>query len=72
VCGSGSDIVQTILALAHNLGMKGVAEGVETDDQLSKLKAMACEYVQGFVFSKLVDNQEAGTLLGKLFGGVED
>ncbi len=65
--GSGTDIVQTILTLAHNLGMKVVAEGVETDDQLSKLKAMDCEYVQGFLFSKPVDSQAAGTLLGKSF-----
>jgi len=64
---SGADIVQTILTLAHNLGMKVVAEGVETNDQLSKLKAMDCEYVQGFLFSKPVDSQEAGTLLGKSF-----
>src|SRR6185503_15619589 len=67
--GSGSDIVQTILTLAHNLGMKVVAEGVETNDQLSKLKAMDCEYVQGFLFSKPVDSQEAGSLLGKSFAG---
>ena len=68
--GSGSDIVQTILALAHNMGMKVVAEGVETDDQLSKLTAMDCEYVQGFLFSKPVDSEEAGTLLGKSFARV--
>jgi diguanylate cyclase (GGDEF)-like protein len=70
--GSGSDIVRTILTLAHNLGMKVVAEGVETDDQLSKLKAMDCEYVQGFLFSKPVDSKMAGTLLGRSFGGIDD
>jgi EAL domain-containing protein (putative c-di-GMP-specific phosphodiesterase class I) len=65
--GSGSDIVQTILSMAHNLGMKVVAEGIETEDQLSKLKAMNCEYVQGFLFSKPVGSLEAGALLGKSF-----
>ena len=69
--GNGSDIVQTILALAHNLEMKVVAEGVETENQLSKLKAMNCEYVQGFLFSKPVDSQDAGTLLGKSFTKIE-
>jgi diguanylate cyclase (GGDEF)-like protein len=64
---NGSEIVRTILALAHNLGMKVIAEGVETDDQLSKLKKMDCEYVQGFLFAKPVDSQEAGILLGKRF-----
>ncbi len=68
--GSGADIVKTILALAHNLGMKVVAEGVVTDDQLSRLKAMDCEYVQGFLFSKPVDSQEAGTLLAESLAGV--
>jgi diguanylate cyclase (GGDEF)-like protein len=62
---NGSEIVRTILALAHNLGMKVIAEGVESDDQLSKLKTMDCEYVQGFLFAKPVDSQEAGILLGK-------
>jgi diguanylate cyclase (GGDEF)-like protein len=70
--GSGLEIVRTILALAHSLGMKVIAEGVETDDQLSRLIAMDCEYVQGFLFAKPVDSQEAGALLGKSFAGVED
>ncbi len=69
--GTGSNIVQTILALAHDLEMKVVAEGVETEDQLSELKAMNCEYVQGFLFSRPVDSLEAGTLLGKSFSRIE-
>jgi len=69
--GSGADIVQTILTLAHNLGMKVVAEGVETSMQLSKLKEMDCEYVQGFFLSRPVDSEEADALLGKSFAGPE-
>ncbi len=68
---SSSEIVQTILSLAHNLGMKVVAEGVETDEQLSKLTAMNCEYMQGFILSKAVDNLEAGAMLRKLIGNTE-
>ncbi len=68
---SGSEIVRTILALAHGLGMKVIAEGVETEDQLSNLGAMDCEFVQGFLFAKPVDSQEAGTLLGKSFAKSE-
>jgi len=64
---SGIEIVRTILALAHGLGMQVVAEGVETDEQLSKLLAMNCDYVQGFLFAKPVDSQEAGTLIEKSF-----
>src|SRR5687767_15302734 len=51
--GSGLEIVRTILALAHDLGMKVVAEGIETEDQLSKLKSMQCEYGQGYLFNKI-------------------
>jgi diguanylate cyclase (GGDEF)-like protein len=69
--GNGSEIVRTILALAHDLGMKVVAEGVETDDQLSNLKTMACEYVQGFLFAEAVDSQKAGDMLGMSFENIE-
>ncbi len=68
---NGAEIVQTILSLAHNLGMKVIAEGVETDEQFTELSAMDCEYMQGFFFSKAVDSLEAGTMLGKLIGTVE-
>ena len=68
--GNGSEIVRTILALAHDLGMKVVAEGVETDDQLSNLKTMACEYVQGFLFAEAVDSQKAGDMLGMSFENI--
>jgi len=60
---SGLEIVQTILALAHGLGMKVIAEGVETDDQLAKLEALGCEYMQGFLFAQPVDGHKAGDLL---------
>jgi len=62
---NGSDIVQMILALAHSLGMKVIAEGVETDDQFAILKGLDCEYMQGFLFAKAVDYQKATELLGK-------
>ncbi|HEX9028754.1 MAG TPA: EAL domain-containing protein, partial [Anaerolineales bacterium] len=45
---SGSEIVKTIVALAHDLGVEAVAEGVETLDQLEQLKALECQYGQGF------------------------
>ena len=62
----GANIVQTILSLAHNLGMKVVAEGVETDEQLSELNSMKCEFIQGFLYSKAIDNLEANALLKQL------
>jgi len=63
--------VRTILALAHDLGMKVVAEGVETEEQLTKLKLMECEYGQGYLFNKPIDSRAAGALLAKSLAEVE-
>ncbi|HSK87276.1 MAG TPA: EAL domain-containing protein, partial [Anaerolineales bacterium] len=65
--GSGSEIIQTILALAHDLGMKVIAEGIETDEQLSRLRSMDCEYGQGYLFTKPVDSQAIKALLARSF-----
>jgi EAL domain-containing protein (putative c-di-GMP-specific phosphodiesterase class I) len=51
--------------------MKVIAEGVETDEQLSKLNSMECEYGQGYLFTKPLDSQAAGLLLAKSSTGVE-
>jgi diguanylate cyclase (GGDEF)-like protein len=69
---SNSEIVRTILTLAHNLGMKVVAEGVETVDQLSALQEMDCEFLQGFLFARAVDCKAAGILLGNSFADLKD
>ena len=42
-----SEIVRIIIMLAHNLGLKVVAEGTETAEQVSLLKELKCELVQG-------------------------
>jgi diguanylate cyclase (GGDEF)-like protein/PAS domain S-box-containing protein len=70
--GSGAEIVQTIMALAHDLGMKVVAEGIETDEQLSKLKSMECEYGQGYLFTKPINSQLAGNLLSKSLAEINE
>ena len=51
------EIVRIIVMLAHHLGLDVVAEGVETQAQLSLLKDLGCERAQGYLFSKPV-NQE--------------
>ncbi|MDQ3652941.1 MAG: EAL domain-containing protein, partial [Acidobacteriota bacterium] len=58
-----SEIVQTIIHLAHNLGLEVTAEGVETVEQLSRLRALGCKYGQGFLFSKPVDGEEAKRMI---------
>jgi EAL domain-containing protein (putative c-di-GMP-specific phosphodiesterase class I)/GGDEF domain-containing protein len=45
-------IVQAIILLANSLGMTVVAEGIETTEQFWQLKALQCEYGQGYFFSK--------------------
>ena len=58
-----TEIVQTIVSLAHNLGMDVVAEGVETPAQLAQLRRMGCDYAQGYFFSKPVDGERAEEML---------
>jgi len=57
-------IVSATIALAHGLDMKVVAEGVETIEQLTCLKAMQCDEIQGYYFSKPL-NADAFTKLLK-------
>ncbi|MDB5796942.1 MAG: domain S-box/diguanylate cyclase protein [Paucimonas sp.] len=48
-------IANTILALGHNLGLKVIAEGVETQDQLGYLHQAGCDVIQGYWFCRAVD-----------------
>lgn len=44
-------LVETLVQLAHKLGVQAIAEGVETAEQLHKLRALGCDIVQGHYFS---------------------
>jgi EAL domain-containing protein (putative c-di-GMP-specific phosphodiesterase class I) len=57
------EIIRTIIQLAHNLRMEVIAEGVETAEQLARLKELKCEYGQGYLFSRPVDAEMAGALI---------
>jgi len=48
----GRNMVATIVTIAHNLGLHVVAEGVETNQQLSFLAGLRCEQLQGYLYSK--------------------
>ncbi len=58
-----AEIVETIVTLAHKLGLKVTAEGIETADQLAKLRSLNCEYGQGYFFSPALDSEAAKTLI---------
>jgi EAL domain-containing protein (putative c-di-GMP-specific phosphodiesterase class I) len=58
-----SQIVQTIVSLAHHLKMDVIAEGVETAAQQARLTELACEYGQGFYFSRPVEREVAEQLI---------
>ena len=53
----GLALVSTIVELAHSLKLKVVAEGVETTQQQSLLKSLACDEMQGYLFSKPVPRE---------------
>lgn len=57
------EIVRIIIMLAHNFGLRVVAEGAETAEQVSLLKQMKCELVQGYFFARPGDHTAAQALL---------
>ena len=57
------EIVSTIVMLAHKLGMDVVAEGIETPEEKDILKALKCEYGQGYFFSKPISGAAVNQLL---------
>jgi diguanylate cyclase (GGDEF)-like protein/PAS domain S-box-containing protein len=57
------EIIRTILTLGRNLGLKMVAEGVETAEQVKRLQELGCEFAQGYYFSVPITAQEATDLI---------
>ena len=55
---SDCDLVRATIAMAHSLGLLVVAEGVETREQLTLLKELDCDLVQGFYFSQPIPAKE--------------
>jgi diguanylate cyclase (GGDEF)-like protein/PAS domain S-box-containing protein len=63
--GEKLEIVKTITDLARNLNMYVVAEGVETEEQLDKIRNLECRYMQGFLLSKPLSSRDTEIFLQK-------
>ena len=61
--GERTQLVKSIVHLAHSMGLLVVAEGVELPEQRQCLLEMGCDYLQGYLFSKPVPEAEALALL---------
>ena len=59
-------IVRTIIALGHNLGLKVVAEGVESDEQLRFLRSNLCDEAQGFLMGRPVSSRHLRRIFTRL------
>ncbi|NOT48430.1 MAG: EAL domain-containing protein [Acidobacteria bacterium] len=69
--GKNTEIVKTVLALARNLGLKTVAEGIETEHQLKALKDLGCDGGQGYFFAKPMGIDDLKLYLADLEGNNE-
>ena len=67
ICGDPDDraIVTAIIAMAHSLKLSTIAEGVETEAQLTFLKGQHCDAAQGFFYSEAVSAGALESLVGK-------
>ncbi|MFW9262534.1 EAL domain-containing protein [Nostoc sp. CALU 546] len=61
--GENLEIIRAIVTLAHNLNMSVTAEGIETVEQLAQLKALQCDYGQGYFFLPPMERAEVERLL---------
>jgi EAL domain-containing protein (putative c-di-GMP-specific phosphodiesterase class I) len=61
--GYPRNIVAMIVSLAHTLGLKVIAEGVEDNEQVSLLRDLGCDQIQGYLVSRPVPPHEVEGLL---------
>ena len=65
---NSASLVLALVTLAHNLGLKVIAEGVETEEQLKFLKLIRCDEYQGYLLSKPVPRSEILELVKRRSG----
>ena len=63
--GTDRGVLRLVVEMAHRMNLSVVAEGVETQQQLSRLQEIGCDYVQGYLFSKPVPANEYDIMLDR-------
>ncbi len=61
------NMIQAIMMIANSLNVEVIAEGIETQEDWVQLQKLGCPYLQGFLFSRPVDSQQASLLLHQQF-----
>jgi diguanylate cyclase (GGDEF)-like protein/PAS domain S-box-containing protein len=61
----GTEITKALIDLTHALGLRVIAEGVETSEQLRRLRNMKCDFAQGNYFSEPLPSEELGDILAE-------
>jgi diguanylate cyclase (GGDEF)-like protein/PAS domain S-box-containing protein len=61
-------IISTVIALAHDLRLRAIAEGVDSEEQAQLLRKLGCDELQGFLLSRPVPIEQLGALLQKIDG----
>jgi EAL domain-containing protein (putative c-di-GMP-specific phosphodiesterase class I) len=56
-------LCEAIIMMAHKVGLKVIAEGVETEQQRDLLKEMGCDYAQGYLYSRPIPAHEFQAML---------
>ena len=64
--GDDATITRAVISMAHSLGLKVIAEGVETEHQLAFLTEYGCDQIQGYFFSRPLPADDCGTWLREM------